>query len=361
LDFLSEEFLAIHRTCHEGLKRVLNTRHHLFAYAASGRGAMEATLANLWSPGDKLLMLESGHFGEAWVEMAGHLGLEVEVLRADWRLGADMALLDARLDADRGHEIRAVMAVHNETATGLMLPIPPIRKALDQAKHPALLLVDAVSSLGCFDFRMDEWGVDITVGGSQKGLMLPTGMSFTGVSDKALAATQRSRLPRHYWDWAQMRQREPQHFIGTTPVHLFFGLEESLRMLEEEGLEQVFRRHHRLAEATRRAVRAWGGDGTGPELYCRNPERLSDSVSAVWLPEGHDAEALRRVAINRFNLSLGGGLGKLAGRLFRIGHMGDLNEPMLLGALATVELSMTVCGIPYRPGMEAAIAYLAES
>ena len=362
LDFLSEEFLEIQRRCHEGLKRVLKTRQELFIYAATGHGAWEATLANLFSPGETLLMLDSGYFSEDWTQMSNRLGLKVETLKSDWRTGCDIKALEARLREDKAGTIRAVLVVHNETSTGVAYPIPEIRRAIDAAAHPAMLLVDTISSLGCFDYRMDEWGVDITVGGSQKGLMLPTGLSFSGVSDKAAAAAKRAKLPRHYWDWELMRRRQPQAFSGTTPVHMFFGLEEGLRLLEEEGLEAVFHRHHRLAEATRRAVKVWGEGGHGPELYCRDPKRYSDSITAVWLPEGHNADALRKVAQDRFNLSLGGGLGPLGGRVFRIGHMGDLNEPMLLGTLATTELAMKACGVPYHPGgVEAAISYLGET
>jgi alanine-glyoxylate transaminase / serine-glyoxylate transaminase / serine-pyruvate transaminase len=361
LDFLSEEFLEIHRRCHEGVKRVLRTDQHLFCYTASGHGAWEAALANLFSPGDRLLLLESGYFSEQWGVMASRLGLETEALKADWRTGCDMAKLAARLAADSGHTIRAVLAVHNETATGVVHPVPQIRKVIDDANHPALLLVDTISSLGCFDYRMDAWGVDITVGGSQKGLMLPTGMSFTGVSNKALEVSAKAKLPRHYFNWQEMTGRQPQRFLGTTPVHMFFGLDESLRVLEEEGLDAVFHRHHRLAEATRRAVKAWSAGG-GPQIFCADGARYSDSITAVLMPEGHDAEKLRKVAIDRFNLSLGGGLGSLGGKVFRIGHMGDLNEPMLLGALATVELAMTVCGVPYgKGGVEAAVAYLGDT
>ncbi|MCW5751265.1 MAG: aminotransferase class V-fold PLP-dependent enzyme [Alphaproteobacteria bacterium] len=361
LDFLSEEFLEIHSACHEGLKRVLKTRQHLFVYAATGHGAWEAGLVNLFSPGERLLILESGYFSEDWALMARRLGLDVEVLKADWRVGVAPADLEQRLVADKGHAIRAVLVVHNETATGLANPVAEFRHAIDRAGHPALYLVDTISSLGCFDFRMDEWGVDVAVGGSQKGLMIPTGLSFSGVSEKALAASRTAKLPRHYWDWEMMQARAPQRFCGTTPVHLFFGLAESLRMIEEEGLDAIFRRHARLARATREAARVWHANGSGPELFCRAPQRLSDSVTALIMPEGHDAETFRRTAINRFNLSLGGGLGPLLGRVFRIGHMGELNEPMLLGALATVELALKESNVPHGPGgVEAAIAALAN-
>jgi alanine-glyoxylate transaminase/serine-glyoxylate transaminase/serine-pyruvate transaminase len=376
LDFNSDEFVEIHRTCHAGVKRVLKTQQKLFMYVASGHGAWEAALANVLSAGDKVLMLESGYFSESWAAMARHLGLEVETVPAAWREGVRVDAVEAHLKADTAHAIKAVLVVQNETATGLSLPVADVRRALDGARHPALLMVDTISSLGCFDFRMDAWGVDVAVGGSQKGLMLPTGMSFTGVSEKAVAASAHGKSRRHYWDWKEMGDREPQRFIGTVPVHLFFGLEESLKLLlEEEGLDAVFARHHRLASAARAAVTHWGGGArsgakAGPggvdggvksiELFCADQSRLSDSVTAVLMPEGHDADAFRRVAVGRFNLSLGGGLGPLGGRVFRIGHMGDLNEPMLLGALATVELALKVCGVPHQAGgVEAAINALA--
>ncbi len=262
--------------------------------------------------------------------------------------------------ADRTHVIKAVCAVHNETATGLMLPFPAIREAIDAAAHPALFLVDTISSLGSLDFRMDEWRVDCVVGGSQKGLMLPTGMSFTGVSDKALAAHANARLSRFYFDWTMMGKRPQKSFIGTIPVNIFYGLRESVRLLAEEGLENVYARHTRLAEATRRAVRVWAANN-GPQLFCLSPDRLSDTVTAVLMPDGFDAEAVRRTAHQRFNVSLGGGLGKLGGKIFRIGHLGDLNEPMLLGALAGVEMSLRIAGVPHgRGGVDAAMAFLAE-
>lgn len=377
LDFLSEEFLAIHRACHAGVKRVLKTQQQLFMYAASGHGAWEAALSNVLSPGDRVLMLESGYFSDSWTQMASHLGLQVETVPAEWRRGVGLDGVIEKLTDDAAHAIKAVLVVHNETATGLTLSVPEVRRAIDEARHPALLLVDTISSLGCMDFRMDAWGVDIAVGGSQKGLMLPTGMSFTGVSAKAVAASAEGKTRRHYWDWREMGGRDPQRFLGTTPVHLFFGLEEALKLLDEEGLDSVFARHHRLAAATRAAVAHWGGNARSNakadakgiskgvkaiELFCADDKRLSDSVTAVMLPEGHDADAVRRTALNRFNLSLGGGLGALGGRVFRIGHMGDLNEPMLLGALATVELTFKTCGVPHQAGgVDAAIQALAES
>ena len=356
VDFLDEEFLETHRFCHEGVKRLLGTRHHLFMYASTGHGAWEASFVNLFAPGTRLLVIESGYFSESWAEMATDLGLEIETLPADWRKGMRIEAVEARLREDRAGKIAAVLAVHSETSTGMALPIPEIRRAIDAAGHEALLLVDTISSFGSMDFRMDEWGVDVTIGGSQKGLMIPTGLSFSAVSEKAMAR-RRGGMRRHYWSWEIAQQREPQRFSGTTPVHLFFGLEEALKMIEEEGLTNAVRRHARLAEATRSAVRAWGSGG-GPELFCRDPARFSDSITAVWLPEGHDSDALRRAAMT-LNLSLGGGLSRLKGRVFRIGHLGDLNEPMVLGALGTVELAMKLAGIPHRAGgVDAAIESL---
>ena len=359
VDFMGPAFLAIYDSCMEGLKRVLKTTQHVFFYTASGHGAWEASLVNVLSAGDTLLIVESGYFSQGWTEMAEALGIKVQTVAADWRRGADVAAVQAALAADVGHVIKAVGVVHNETATGVALPIAPIRAALDAVGHPALLMADTISSLGSFDFRMDEWGVDVVVGGSQKGLMLPTGMSFTGVSEKAMAAHKSSTLPKHYLNWSTMMGRRHKSFIGTVPITYFYGLAESLRLIEEEGLDEVFARHHRLAEATRRAVRAWSGNN-GPQLFCLDPARYSDSVTAVMMPEGSNAEAVRKVCFERFNVSLGGGLGPLGGKVFRIGHLGDLNEPMILGTLAAVEMALSMCGVPHaKGGVDAAMAYLA--
>ena len=362
VDFQSAEFKALADGCLERLKRVFRTEQALLAYAGSGHGAWEAALVNLFSPGDRVVILEAGYFSLNWGRYAAALGLEVEVVPFDWRAGPDPEPLEAALRADRGHAIKAVLAVHNETSTGVAAPIPELRRAIDRAGHPALLLVDVISSLACFDFRMDEWGVDVVIAGSQKGLMLPTGMAFTAVSERALEVAQDARMPRVYWDWRRLLTGLRQtSFPGTTPVHFFYGLAEALAMIEEEGLEALFQRHGRLAAATRAAVRHWGGNGTGPELFATDPRTLSDSITAVQLPAGHDADAVRRIAAERFNLSLGGGLDRLAGRVFRIGHMGDLNEPMVLGALATVELALGIAGVPHAPGgVQAALASLAE-
>jgi alanine-glyoxylate transaminase / serine-glyoxylate transaminase / serine-pyruvate transaminase len=350
VDFMDPGFIALYEDCVAGLKRVLKTRQHVFLYTGSGHAAWEASLVNLLSPADRILIIETGNFSESWGRMAKSFGLDVQTVAADWRQGVDIANVRAALQADTGHAIKAVCAVHNETATGVVLPIPEVRAAIDAAGHPALLLADTISSLGSFDFRMDEWGVDCAVGGSQKGLMLPTGLSFTGASDKAMAAHRRATLPKHYFNWTNMLTRPHKSFIGTVPTSFFYGLKEALRLLEhEEGLEQVFARHHRLAEAVRRCVQHWSGNN-GPRLFCTNPARFSDSVTAVQMPDGFDADAVRRTAIQRFNVSLGGGLSSLGGRVFRIGHMGDLNEPMILGTLSVVEMSLRLNGVPYTPG-----------
>jgi alanine-glyoxylate transaminase/serine-glyoxylate transaminase/serine-pyruvate transaminase len=361
IDFMDPEFVEVFKAGVAGLKRVLRTGGDVFLYTASGHGAWEATLLNLLSPGDRVLVLESGWFSEGWSDMAVKLGLQPQLVSAEWRRGIDPQAVAAALQADTGHAIKAVLAVHNETSTGMSTPLVEIRAAMDSAKHPALLLVDTISSLGSLELRMDEWGIDGVVGGSQKGLMLPTGFSFTAASTKAMQAHAQAKLPRHYFDWTEMMKRGFRSFMGTVPVNLFYGLRESLRLIEEEGLDQVIARHHRLAEAARRAVRAWSGNA-GPQLYCLNPARYSDCVTAVLMPEGHDAEALRRTALDRYNVSLGGGLGRLGGAVFRIGHLGDLNEPMVLGTLAAVEMSMRVNGVPHgRGGVEAAMDWLAAA
>jgi len=358
IDFNERDFLKVYDPAVAGLKRVLRTAGEVFLYAASGHGAWEATMVNLCSPGDRLLMVETGYFSDDWSDMARHFGYQVETVPADWRRGVDVGAVEAALRADTGHAIHAVCVVHNETATGVALQPAEIRVAIDAAGHPALLFVDTISSLGSLEFRMDDWGIDAVVGGSQKGLMLPTGISFTGASAKAMAAHPTARSPRHYFDWSVMMRRRHRSFNGTVPTSFFYGLAESLRLIEEEGLAQVIARHRRLAEAVRAAVRAWAGN-RGPELFCTNPARVSDSVTAVMMPEGHDADALRTTALDRFNVSLGGGLGKLNGRVFRIGHLGDLNEPMILGTIAAVELAFKVNGVPHgRGGVDAAIEAL---
>jgi alanine-glyoxylate transaminase / serine-glyoxylate transaminase / serine-pyruvate transaminase len=359
IDFNGAQFRAIAEECFAGLKRVFKTEQTILAYAASGHGAWEAALVNLFSPGDKLLVVESGFFSLNWGMRGEAFGLEVETLPNDWRTAADPAKLESRLCEDREHAIKAVLVVHNETSTGVVNDIAALRRAIDAARHPALFLVDTISSLASMDFRMDEWGVDVVVAGSQKGLMLPTGMAFTGISTRAIAATAEATLPRVYWDWRRLLGGSSQSvWNGTAPVHFFYGLQEALRMLEEEGLDEVFARHHRLAEATRRAVRAWR-QNDGPEIYAIDPRAQSDSITAVQLPEGYDAEKTRQVSLDKFNVSLGGGLDRLRGRIVRIGHLGDLNEPMILGAIAAVEMALELTGVPHgRGGVHAAMDYL---
>jgi len=361
IDFMDSEFMEIYREAVAGLKRILGTEGEVFLYAATGHGAWEATLVNLLSPGDRVLVLESGWFSEGWTDMARKYALDPVLVPADWRRGIDPAAVTAALQADKDHAIKAVLAVHNETSTGMSMPLPDIRAAIDAAGHPALLMADTISSLGSLEFHMADWGIDAVIGGSQKGLMLTTGLSFSAVSAKGMEAHSRAKLPRHYFDWTEMMKRGFRSFLGTVPTSPFYGLKESLRLLEEEGMENVVARHHRLAEATRRAVRAWSGND-GPQFFCLNPSRYSDSVTAVLMPEGHDAEALRKTALDRYNVSLGGGLGRLGGKVFRIGHLGDLNEPMIIGTLSAVEMSLRRNGVPHgRGGVEAAVDWLAAA
>jgi alanine-glyoxylate transaminase/serine-glyoxylate transaminase/serine-pyruvate transaminase len=377
IDFLTDEFKAVLADTHASLKSALGTRQHLLMHTANGHGAWEAALANVFEQGDKILMLESGYFSFHWTKMAVDLGIEVETMRADWREGIKPEDLEARLAADKNHDIKGVLVIHNETATGHVQPLAKLRAAMNAAGHPAMLLVDTISSFASMDFRFDEWEVDVAIGSSQKGLMMVTGMSFTGISERAMEKSRKAGLRRSYFDWQQMLSVEPQRFPGTSPVHLIYGLNEALKMLREESMEAVIARHARLAGATRAAVRHWGGHREptgftiseagieGPvkhiELLMRAPERQSDSVTAILIPDGHDSNAMRKLALDRYNLSLGQGLGPLAGRAFRIGHLGDLNEPMVLGALATVELALRGSGIPHQAGgVEAALDALAE-
>jgi alanine-glyoxylate transaminase/serine-glyoxylate transaminase/serine-pyruvate transaminase len=360
VDFNGPDFLEVYDACLDGLKRVLRTTQHLFMYTGSGHAAWEAALSNTLSPGDRILVIETGNFSEWWGRMATDLGIEVTTLPADWRRGVDYATLRAALAEDAGHTFKAVCAVHNETSTGMTLDLPRIRGLLDETKHPALFLVDTISSLGSLDYRHDEWGVDVAVGGSQKGLMLPVGFSFTAVSEKGFRAHATAKLPKHYFNWSRMLERRHKSFIGTVPIALFYGLRESLRLIEEEGLENVIARHHRLAEAVRRCVRHWSGNN-GPQNYCLSPERVSDSVTAVLVPEGYDAEKLR-ARVGTMNVALGTGLSRLNGKVFRIGHLGDLNEPMILGILAATEIGMRLEGMPHTPGgVPVAMAWLAET
>jgi len=356
IDHRGPEFKRLGLEVLAGLRGVFKTSGPVVVYPASGTGAWEAALVNTLSPGDKVLMFETGHFAALWHRMAVGLGLDAELVPGDWRHGADPAALEARLAEDRGHALKAVAIVHNETSTGVASRIAEIRRAIDRAHHPALLLVDTISSLGSFDYRHEEWGVDVTVGGSQKGLMLPPGLSFNAVSDKALAAAKRAKLPRAYWRWEDMLGANQSGFFPYTPAtNLLYGLHEALTMLAEEGLDNVFARHARLAEATRRAVRGWG-----LEILCANPAEYSASLTAVLMPAGHDADALRHLILERFNMSLGTGLGKVQGKVFRIGHLGDFNELMLAGTLCGVEMGLRAAGVPHAHGVQAALSFLAD-
>ena len=358
MDHRGPEFAELGVECLAGMKRVFQTEGDVIIYPGSGTGAWEAALVNALSPGDHVLMYETGHFASLWSKLAGKLGLKVELIGSDWRGGVDADAIGERLEADKGQEIKAVCVVHNETSTGVTSKIAAVRKAIDAAGHPALLMVDTISSLASIDYRHDEWGVDVTVGGSQKGLMLPPGLGFNAVSEKAWKASESSTMPRSYWDWSEMRAPNKQGYFPYTPAtNLLYGLREALKMLlEEEGLDNVFARHRRLAEATRRAVRAWG-----LEILCANEDEYSDSLTAVLMPEGHDADNLRKVILDRFDMSLGTGLSKVAGKVFRIGHLGDFNELMLMGTLAGVEMGLSIAAVPHEPrGVLAAMEFLAE-
>jgi alanine-glyoxylate transaminase/serine-glyoxylate transaminase/serine-pyruvate transaminase len=357
MDHRGPAFAALGREVLDGLKLVFKTAQPVVIYPASGTGAWEAALVNTLSPGDTVLMVETGHFATLWQKMATKLGLATEVIPTDWRRGADAAVLEAKLRDDTSHSIRAVCVVHNETSTGATSRIGLVRKAIDAAQHPALLLVDTISSLGSIDYRHDEWGVDVTVAGSQKGLMLPPGLSFNAVGDKARKASATAKLPKSYWGWEEMLAANKTGYFPYTPAtNLLYGLREALRMLQEEGLENVFARHDRHAEATRRAVRGWG-----LEVLCAVPEEYSSSLTAVMTPPGHDADQVRKVILDAFDLSLGTGLGKVAGKVFRIGHLGDFNDLTLIGTLAGVEMGLGLAGVPHRKGgAQAALDYLAE-
>jgi alanine-glyoxylate transaminase/serine-glyoxylate transaminase/serine-pyruvate transaminase len=361
VDFTGPEFVALRDRSLERLKGVLKTRDgFVIAYAASGHGAWDASIANLFSPGDKVLVCQAGYFSENWSVTARQYGLEVEAVAAKDRRAIEPEAVAERLAADKEGKVKAVMIVQNETATGTRHPVAEVRAAIDRARHPALYLVDTISSLASYDFRMDEWGVDLVVGGSQKGLMLPPGMSFTAINARAWEAAQKAKNPRRYWDWRTMVEGGQQlRFCGTAPIPFFYGLEAALDMIEEEGLENVFARHRRLAQATRACVRAWSAvssHGGGPEIYPLEADAASDSLTAVLTPPGHDADRVRAIASERYGVALGRGLAALQGRVFRIGHMGDLNEPMLLGALGGIELALAEAGIPHaRGGVDAAM------
>ena len=358
IDHRGPDFSKLTFEVMDGLKKVFKTESDVLVFPGSGTGAWEAALVNTLSPGDRILMFETGQFATLWCEMAQKLGLEVDFIPGDWRHGVDPAQIEARLAEDSSHEIKAVAVVHNETSTGVASRISAVRRAIDDAGHPALLLVDTISSLGSIDYRHDEWGVDVTVGGSQKGLMLPPGLGFNAVSERALVAAKEARLPRSYWDWDGMLESNRQGFFPYTPAtNLLYGLREALLMLEEEGLDAVFARHDRFAAATRAAVGAWG-----LEVLAQDEREYSSSLTAIITPEGHDADNLRKVILDRFDMSLGTGLGKVKGWTFRIGHLGDLNDLTLMGTLAGVEMGLDIAGVPRSgSGVTAAMKFLSGS
>ena len=358
IDHRGPEFGVMGLEILERLKAVFQTRQPVVIFPASGTGAWEAALVNTLSPGDRVLMFETGHFASLWHKMATRLGISVDLVSTDWRRGVDPAAVEAKLKDDKQHSIKAVCVVHNETSTGVASRIGAIRKAIDAAQHPALYMVDTISSLASIDYRHDEWGVDVTVAGSQKGLMLPPGLSFNCVSEKARKASQGAKLPRSYWNWEEIISNNKTGFFPYTPAtNLLYGLRESLAMLMEEGLANVFARHARHADATRRAVRAWG-----LEILCALPEEYSNSLTAVMMPAGHDADKLRKLILEAYDMSLGTGLGKLAGKVFRIGHLGDFNDLALAGTLAGIEMGLALAGVPHKKGgVLAALDHLTEA
>jgi alanine-glyoxylate transaminase / serine-glyoxylate transaminase / serine-pyruvate transaminase len=350
IDHRGPEFTKLAAEVLEGLRSIFQTRGSVVIYPGSGTGAWEAAIVNALSPGDRVLMFETGHFSNLWRQVAENFGIRVEYLPGNWRHGVVPAEIEAHLAGDKDHSFKAVIVVHSETSTGVTSRISEVRSAMDRARHPALLIVDAISSLGSIDFRQDEWGVDVTVAGSQKGLMLPPGLSFNAISEKALAANKTAKLPRSYWDWQQMLEPNRAGFFPFTPAtNLLFGLREALHMLDEEGLPNVFRRHQRHGEATRAAVRAWG-----LEVLCENPREYSNSLTAVLMPDGHNADNLRSIILEHFDMSLGAGLSKLAGKVFRIGHLGSFNDLMLAATLSGVEMGLRLAGVPHKDGGVAA-------
>ncbi|MHA6619775.1 pyridoxal-phosphate-dependent aminotransferase family protein [Pseudonocardia sp. DLS-67] len=358
IDHRGPEFTELTKAVLTALGPVFGTSGPVVIYPSSGTGAWEAALVNTLGPGDRVLMSETGQFSTLWSDLAGRLGLQVEMIPGDWRHGADPAEIGRRLAADDGHAIKAVCVVHNETSTGVTSRVPDVRAAIDEAGHPALLLVDTISSLASIDYRHDEWGVDVTVAGSQKGLMLPPGLGFNAISEKALAASATAGLPRSYWDWGPMIDANARGSFPYTPgTNLLYGLREACAMLAEEGLGEVFARHQRHAAATRAAVRAWG-----LEVLCADEREHSGSLTAVLLPAGHDADEVRRVILDKFDMSLGAGLGRLAGKVFRIGHLGHFNDLTLAGTLGGVQMGLQLAGVPIKPGgVEAALDHLREA
>jgi alanine-glyoxylate transaminase/serine-glyoxylate transaminase/serine-pyruvate transaminase len=358
IDHRGPEFAKLGMEVLEALRPVFQTKGPVVMYPASGSGAWEASIVNTLSAGDRVLMFETGHFSSLWRQVAERMRLQVDYVPGNWRRGASAAEAEARLREDKAHAIKAVMVVHNETSTGVTSRIAEVRRAMDSTGHPALFMVDTISSLASMDYRHDEWGVDVTVAGSQKGLMLPPGLSFNAISEKALAANKTAGLPRYYWDWQEMLTPNRAGFFPYTPAtNLLWGLREALLMLHEEGLGNVFRRHERHAEATRAAVQAWG-----LEVLCQEPKEYSNSLTAVLMPQGFNADRLRAVILENFDMSLGSGLSKLAGTVFRIGHLGHFNDLMLAGTLSGVEMGLEMAGVPYKPGgVAVALKSLVES
>jgi alanine-glyoxylate transaminase/serine-glyoxylate transaminase/serine-pyruvate transaminase len=358
IDHRGPEFGKLARKCLDGIKTIFKTTNPVIIYTATGTGAWEAALVNTLSPGDKVLMVETGQFATLWKKMAERIGLKPEFITSDWRQGVDVKAVEAHLRDDKAKEIKAVCVLHNETSTGALTPIAEIRKAIDAAGHPALLMVDTISSLASADYRHDEWGVDVSVGGAQKGLMLPPGMSFNAVSDKALVASKTSTLPKSFFAWDDMLNMNKQGFFPYTPAtQMLYGLSVGIDMLHEEGLDNVFARHERLAEATRRAVKAWGFENLN-----KNAAQYSPTITAVLLPEGHDADKFRALALETFNISYGASFGAYAGKYFRIGHLGDINDGTLIGALGITEMALSLAGVPFKKGgTQAAMDYLVSA
>ena len=357
IDHRGPEFAEIAKRVLDKIKLIFKTSEPVIIYPGSGTGAWEAAIVNTLNEGDKVLMFETGEFSTKWWDIAEKLKLKSDFVEGDWRTGADPEIVEKKLKEDTNKEIKAVFVVHNETSTGVASRIGEIRKAMDNANHPALLMVDTISSLASIDYKHEEWKVDVTVGGSQKGLLLPPGLSFNAISSKALEAYKNSKLPKSYWDWKPMLDNNKNGFFPYTPAtNLFYGLDEAINMLLEEGLENVFARHKRHAEATRLAVKAWG-----LEILCKNPEEYSNSLTAVMMPDGHDADALRKVILDNYNMSLGMGLNKVKGKVFRIGHLGDFNDLMLSGTLSGVEMGLAKAGVPFKKGgILAALDYLSK-
>ncbi|WP_433995213.1 pyridoxal-phosphate-dependent aminotransferase family protein [Bradyrhizobium canariense] len=357
IDHRSAEFGELGRTVLEGSQKIFQTAGPVVIFPSSGTGAWEAAIVNTLSPGDKVLMVETGHFATLWRQMAGRFGIEVDFVPGDWRRGADPAVIEARLTDDTARAIKAVMVVHNETSTGATSRIAEIRAAIDRTGHPALLMVDTISSLGSVDYRHDEWKVDVSVSCSQKGFMLPPGLGFNAISEKARIAAKTNRMPRSYFDWEEMLKPNANGFFPYTPAtNLLYGLREAIAMLLEEGLDDVFARHQRLAAATRAAVNHWG-----LEILCQEPAEFSPVLTAVLMPPGHDADQFRKIVLDNYNMSLGSGLSKVAGKVFRIGHLGECNALTLLGALTGVEMGLSVAGVPHRSGgVDAAMKLLEQ-